>query len=72
MRGFFLRGAGVGASPVNHEGIGVEFNEAVSAGSCVFGFFGFPRPIIALFLFPEVTVRHWVNLYVSIVKSREF
>ena len=43
MRGFFLRGAGVGASPVSHEGIWVESRDSVSAGTA--GFF-FPSPII--------------------------
>ena len=41
-RGFFLRG-GLGASPDNHEGIGVESSDAVSAGGADFFF---PRPII--------------------------
>jgi hypothetical protein len=45
--GFFLRG-GFGASPVNHEGIGVESNDSVSAGVTFTFFFGIPRPIIVL------------------------
>src|ERR1039458_2194172 len=46
MRGFLRRGGGVGASPVSQLGIALESSEAVSAGSCDFGFFGVPRPII--------------------------
>jgi hypothetical protein len=48
--GFFLRGAGVGASPCSHDGNGVEFIEAVSAGTAGF-FFGAPSPIGIVFSF---------------------
>ena len=44
---FFFLGGGVGASPVIHDGIGVESMEPVSAGVDDFLLLGLPSPVIS-------------------------
>jgi hypothetical protein len=50
MRGFFLRGAGVGASPLIQLGICVESSDAGATGTAGF-FFGVPNPIDIVYSF---------------------
>jgi len=73
--GFFLRGAGVGASPVIHEGICEEL--VVTAGPTgapvdAAGILFFPRPVMLFNLFPKSTVCNWVHFYVTVRKFRTF
>ena len=66
MRGFFLRGAGVGASPLIQLGICVESSDAGATGTAGF-FFGAPKPSDILFLrFPKPAISYWVYFYIPV------
>ena len=70
MRGFFLRGAGVGASPLIQLGICVESSDAGATGTAGF-FFGAPKPSDILFLrFPKFANSDGVNLHISVGEFR--
>lgn len=64
--GFFLRGAGVGASPVIQLGICEEL--VVTAGATAF----FANPVAILLLLPKAAVSYRVHLHITVRQLRAF